>query len=395
MDYQNNYIDLILGVSLSLQQGEGLSINTSERNLEFAQIVAQKASEITLVPVSIVLIEEGSVKDVFSVTPVDHDLVAETSTQRVLLRLEDASIVEEFPKATIEEIAANIPLLQAVGNLGSPQLSKEVAPWATIPVPSPFWSKTIFSGKEPIDDMWKLFASLLFLDSSNFPNSYINHLKKMNEILKRMYTLGQEHFHIYDGKTDIYIKLIPNSIPRHKLTLLENGRAFMPTLFNHGISMVVDSSFTHGTIHASRPFLILGTWVEGVSLTFFEGKVVDFHASKGKKALEIALNIDDGANKIGLVSLIEEKTELSPIIHYYGSPSIDEAITSYISLGMGESNHLKELEVYEDESELREKTGLNVSLLKGRIPFGSAHLNVDMGEGEKLYPIMVNGKFIF
>ena len=147
MDYQNNYIDLILGVSLSLQQGEGLSINTSERNLEFAQIVAQKASEITLVPVSIVLIEEGSVKDVFSVTPVDHDLVAETSTQRVLLRLEDASIVEEFPKATIEEIAANIPLLQAVGNLGSPQLSKEVAPWATIPVPSPFWSKTIFSGK--------------------------------------------------------------------------------------------------------------------------------------------------------------------------------------------------------------------------------------------------------
>jgi len=88
----------------------------------------------------------------------------------------------------------------------------------------------------------------------------------------------------------------------------------------------------------------------------------------------VALKIDKGANKIGLLSLVEEKKDISSSIHYYGSLSIDESITTYISLGMGESNHLNRLEEYGDEEELHKETGLK--------------------DDETHYPLLVNGEFV-
>ena len=394
MDYQSKYIELLLGVSLSLQQGEALSINTSERNADFAQLVAQRASEVTQIPVSIVLLEEGVVKEVFSVTPIENELIAETSQHTVLRRLEDSLIVEEFPHNTVEEIAANIPLLQQVGNLGPPQADKEVAVWAIAPVPSLYWSKSIFNTINPIDDMYKLFASLLFLDDPKYPFSYTQHLKEMNDLVKRIITNDKHYLHIHNANCDLYIKMVLHSIPRHKLTLIEGTRAFIPTLFNHGITIVTDFSFTHGKISSSRPFLLLGKWIQGAQIVFEEGKVVSFDAQSGKEVLEVAFNIDEGAARIGFISLTDEKEFLPPNINYYGSKAIDEAITSFIALGMGESNHLKGLETFSDEHELHDKSGLNMSIFRGRIPIGNDSLNVEIYDDESSYPIMINGKFI-
>ena len=118
MDYRKKYMDIILGVSLNLCEGEGLSINTGEGNLQFAQDLAQMASEITKVPVSIVLVEEGKVKEVFSVTPVEHELISETSVQKVLLRLSDADIDNDLSDYSPDQIVSQPPLLQRAGNLG-------------------------------------------------------------------------------------------------------------------------------------------------------------------------------------------------------------------------------------------------------------------------------------
>lgn len=394
MDYQKQYIDLLLGVSLSLQQGEALSINTSERNADFAQLVAAAASEITQIPVSIVLIEEGKVKDVFSIAPIEKELLAEQSEHKVLLRLEDASIIEEFPDDTLENIVSSMPSLQKVGNLGPPQAVKEIAPWAIAPVPTMYWAKSVFKGTHPLDDMWKLFSSLLFLDEPNFPFSYTNHLKRMNEVLKRILTSKSECIHLHNDETDLHLKMVTESIPRHKLTILDGTRAFMPSLFNHGITSIIDTSFTHGTFTSTRPFLLLGKWVEGAKLECIDGKVVSFHATKGKEALQAFLDIDEGAKRIGFISVTEEKEELPSSIHYYGSKDIDESITSFIALGMGESNHLRGLDTYGDEVELHDKSGLNTSTCRGRIPIGNRNLNVDVYDKESSYPIMVNGKFI-
>jgi aminopeptidase len=395
MDYQHKYIDLILGVSLSLQQGEALSINTSERNADFAQLVAAKASEITQIPVSIVLIEEGVVKDVFTIAPIEHELIAETSQHKVLLRLEDASILEEFPKESLENIASNMPLLQKVGNLGPPQADKEIAPWAIAPVPTNYWARSVFvNSKDPVTEMWKLFANLLFLDDPKYPFSYTRHLKKLNEVVKRIITKDKHYIHIHNEECDLYLKMVNHSFPRHKLTLIGGTRAFIPTLFDHGLTMVIDSSFTHGTVTSTRPFLLLGQWVEGASLVFNEGKVVSFTASNGQKALQTALGIDEGACKIGFISLTEEKKEIPKEINYYGSKDIDESITSFIMLGMGESNHLKGLETFSDENELHDKSGLNISTFRGKIPIGDDTLNIDMYDDDSMYSVMIDGKFI-
>jgi aminopeptidase len=396
MDYKKKYIDLLLTVSLHLQEGEGLSINTSERNLEFAQELAQEASEITKVPVSIVLVEEGVVKDVFSITPIMNELVAETSLQKVLLRLTDVEIGNDLSTYDVKTIAQNPPLLQQAGNLGPPQLNKEIAPFALAAVPNKLWADELFDNQpDSLERLWSLFASRLFLDVENSAEAWINHLGNMGNLVRFIHRTEAEELHLYDEHTNLHLKVVEQSRFRHRLSLLDNKRAYIPSLFDRSITMIPDTTFTYGYIQATRPFKLLGQWVEDAKLVFEGGKVVEFDAKSGKEALEVALNIDEGASKVGLISFSSESSDFPSDIHFYGVGALDEAITSTLVLGMGEANHLEALKTYDDEIQLSAETGLNVSHFRGRIPFGSPTLCVDLVDSnQKRIPILINGSFI-
>ncbi|MHC1598684.1 MAG: aminopeptidase [Candidatus Methanofastidiosia archaeon] len=59
----------------------------------------------------------------------------------------------------------------------------------------------------------------------------------------------------------------------------------------------------NGTIRFSYPAIYMGNEVENIQLTFKDGVISDFSASKGEKFLKAMINTDEGSNHIGEIAI--------------------------------------------------------------------------------------------
>ena len=270
-----------------------------------------------------------------------------------------------------------------------------MAPFAVAAVPHRLWAEKVFGkGDDTLDRMWSLFASHLFLDREDTSRAWVDHLRFNQDLLRQIHRHESIQLHIYDSKTDLRVMMIEESRFRQRLSILANQRSFISSLFDRGITMIPDSSYTRGIVYPPRPFRMLGQWVTNAKFVFENGKVVSYDADEGKEALEKIFAIDEGSSKAGFLSFTEEHI-FPHDIHYYGDPVIDDVFTSSLFLGMGDAKHMEALKTYEDEKELGEQTGVNISNFRGRIPIGSPSLCVDIiDEQDQTFPLMVNGRFI-
>lgn len=395
MNVRNRYIDLLLHVVLHIQEGEALSINTDLTHLEFAKDLAQEASEITLQEVHIVTITDGKPEDVLSITPVMNEQSVVPPARALLLRIDDTETRQWHIDEQPETILKNMALLQRCGNLGPPQLNRPVAPWSVIAVPGPSWAENMFGSRKDEQQLWNIFSKVLRLDRDDYLVAWEQAFSLMKNRLSELNRLDCTGLRITGTGTDLMLTPLDESRWRGGLHTLSNGRTFVPYLPGERISMLANRFLTKGTVTASRPFPLLGKLVEKATLTFFEGKVVDFDATKGKDQLAIALGADDGSSRLAELSLVDILAPLAELERPSGYYGFDENQVSSIILGMGDASHLEALGTYESEEELQQETGCNISLIRFRVPIGDSSLCVKavLSDGSEL-DIMRNGTFL-
>lgn len=396
MDYRSTYMEILLQVVIRIQQGDSLSINTNPSHLDFARELAQKASETTLQPVHIVVIEEGVPGDVLEVTPVLHEQLLSPPTGAALLRLDDTEDRDWDFTADPVDIVQNMALLQKVGNLAPPQLDKQVAPWAVIPVPGPVWARNVLGQSASEQDLWTALGPVLKLDAPNPLRAWQDQITWIDHRLSLLNRYDVVSWQIRTAQgTNLSVEAVDQSRWRSGVRRLDSGRTFIPALPLERVSMLVERLHGKGVIKASRPFRLLGGLVEGASFELMQGTIVDFDADKGKELLSIALAMDSGSAKLGELSLVDEPSHVGTLTDYFGYGGFDENLTSSITIGMGETYHLEALDTYADELELQEQTGCNVSTLRARIPIGTGDLQVSarLEDGSEVL-IMQNGVFL-
>ena len=110
-----DYADSIISDFLDLRTGDALSINTDEKDLDFARLIAKKAIEVTDVTVKIVVIENGRPAQVleFDPTPPAH-----LPKAVVMLRLShEKAVRQDGPMLDIMVGQEDMGALQKLGHL--------------------------------------------------------------------------------------------------------------------------------------------------------------------------------------------------------------------------------------------------------------------------------------
>ena len=395
MNFRDRYMQYIIQVVLNLQEGESLSINANTSHVEFAKDLAQEASEITLQPVYIVPIKAGIPGDALTITPLLQEQAALPPSSAVLLRIDNTEDREWEIEEDPATVAENLALLQKAGNLAPPQLDREVAPWAVIPVPGPRWAKRILGKNATEDDLWKFFDKTLQLSSKDLRQVGKKRASTISQQLLFLNQFEDKTLHITDTHTDITISMNADSRWRSGIYKLPNGRAFTPYIPLARVSMLPDLDSISGTITSSQPFSVLGGKVEQATFTFLHGELIKYEAKVGQELLEIALAIDKGACRLSEISLVDARLAFPQITDCYGYRGFDENTTSTFLLGMGEASHIEALSEYADEQELMEKTGCNVSTVRIRIPFGTPNLQITAQSQDGFVQLLMqSGAFI-
>jgi aminopeptidase len=134
--------------------------------------------------------------------------------------------------------------------------------------------------------------------------------------------------------------------------------------------------------------------IEDLSLTFSKGKVIKASAKTGEKFLHNLLETDEGASRLGEVSLVPHSSPISQCGILFYNILIDENASSHIALGNGIRSAFENGNIMSDEE--FSAAGGNNCLFHLDFMIGSENMDVDgIKEDGTVEPVMSKGEWAF
>ena len=148
-----------------------------------------------------------------------------------------------------------------------------------------------------------------------------------------------------------------------------------------------------GTVTATKPLSHQGTLIEGISVRFAGGRIVEARATKGQEVLEKLIDTDEGARRLGEVALVPHSSPIASSGLLFLNTLFDENAASHIALGQAYSSCLRDGDKLTPD-QLAAK-GANDSLIHVDWMIGSDKLDIDgitaSGTAE---PLMRQGEWV-
>ncbi|MNP30385.1 Aminopeptidase 2 [compost metagenome] len=148
----------------------------------------------------------------------------------------------------------------------------------------------------------------------------------------------------------------------------------------------------NGTVTSTKPLNLNGRLVEGIQMTFKDGKVESYDATSGREHLTTLLATDEGASYLGEVALVPYDSPISRMNRVFYNTGVDENASCHLALGSAYPVNI-EGGTKLSKQQLLEK-GANVSLTHVDFMIGSAELEIDgeLPDGT-IEPVFRNGNW--
>jgi len=270
--------------------------------------------------------------------------------------------------------------------------------WSIIAVPSPKWALKVFPNLDEakaVEALWDAILKGARADGDNPIADWDDHCKTF---VTRLEYLNKKQFaslrFTNSLGTDVTVGLPKNHIWRGGGATSQDGIAFCPNLPTEEIFTAPDRNKVDGIVAASMPLSYQGSLIEDFSLTFKDGKVVDYKAKNGQEMLKNILGTDEGAKYLGEVALVANSSPISQMNVLFYNTLFDENASSHFALGKAYPSCVEGGNDMSEEALL--KAGINDSITHVDFMFGTADMTVigiDADGNESV--VMENGELIF
>jgi aminopeptidase len=148
-----------------------------------------------------------------------------------------------------------------------------------------------------------------------------------------------------------------------------------------------------GRVTSTKPLSHQGTMIEGISVRFEAGKIVEASATRGGQVLQRTIETDEGARRLGEVSLVPHSSPIAASGLLFMNTLFDENAACHIALGQAYSTCLKDAESATPEQ--LAARGANTSLIHVDWMIGSNHIDVDgISATGASQPVMRAGEWV-
>ncbi|WP_175614532.1 aminopeptidase [Piscibacillus halophilus] len=265
--------------------------------------------------------------------------------------------------------------------------------WSIVSVPTDKWAKKIFPDKgldEAVTSLWEQIFSIVRVDQENPIQAWKDHNETLYKI--RDY-LNDKQYHSLEYQsegTNMTVELPENHVWAGGGAVAENGAEFNPNMPTEEVYTAPHREGINGTVTNTKPLNYNGNLIDGFTLTFENGKVVDYKAETGEETLKHLLDTDEGATRIGEIALVPHSSPISQSELIFYNTLYDENASCHLALGEAYPTNVRDGEKMSQE-ELKEK-GINTSLVHEDFMIGSADLTVyGVTKDGKKEPIIENG----
>jgi aminopeptidase len=293
--------------------------------------------------------------------------IAITGDDPMLLSEQDPKKVARLGKAT--SIAAK----PAMG----PIVGFEVN-WNIVAYPGAAWAAQVYPDL-PVDEaQGKLMDAIYDASRLDGDDPVANWAAHSANLRKRVDWLNAQNFsalHYTGPGTDLNLGLADGHIWKGGASPALNGVVCQPNIPTEEVFTCPHAYKVDGTVSATKPLAHQGNVIEGISVRFEAGRIVEATATKGEAALQALLKTDDGASRIGEVALVPHSSPISQSGTLFYNTLFDENASCHIALGQCYADTIEGGSELSPE-ELKQKGG-NQSIIHVDWMMGSDAVDID------------------
>lgn len=399
------YVDLALNIGINLQKEQILVIMSPVETAPFTRLLVEKAYELGASEVIVHWSDDFCKKMTF--TYGKKEIFEEMPAWQV-----DSLMYYANKGAAFLSIAANDPeLLAGIDSekIGAYQKTRGQAlkpyydkiminelQWNIISVPTLAWAKKVFpnvNDDEAVDMLWNAILKSTKADTENPIETWKNHLSILKEKMDYLNNKQFEKVVITNSLgTNLTVKLPKNHIWASGKDVTQSGIEFVANIPTEEVFSMPHKYGVDGIVYASKPLNYGGTLIEDFSITFKEGKIIDFSAKSGYEGLENLVSIDEGAKYLGEIALVPFDSPISNLGILFYNTLFDENASCHLAIGQAYSSCIQNGDKL--SSEEMEKVGMNDSLTHVDFMFGTSDLSIaGYEENGNCENIFINGNW--
>ncbi|MDV6374230.1 aminopeptidase [Deinococcus arenicola] len=268
--------------------------------------------------------------------------------------------------------------------------------WNLISAPIPAWAEVMFpdaSADEAMDKQWDAIFAATRADQPDPMQAWQEHLANLK---RRREVLNAKQFsalHFRGGETDLTVGLADGHIWGGGAADTPGGITFTANIPTEEVWTAPHRERVDGMVVGTKPLSYSGTLLDGIRITFKDGRITEATASKGQATLDRMIDTDEGSHRLGEVALVPHSSPISKSGLLFLNTLYDENAASHIAIGSAYRNNVAG-GVDMNVEDFNAKGG-NDSLTHVDWMIGSNEMDVDgiLKDGSR-EPVMRAGEFV-
>ncbi len=386
--YLDRYAELTVRVGLNLQPGQTLMISGSTEAVDFIRRVTRKAYEAGAGRVHVTWSDPDVTRLTMELASDEGLAAAPVHTGRWFEELAEQGAAFLSISAPNPDLMAGIdPKRISVSSRCQQQAmqgysratSAGKVSWCVVAVPTAGWAAKLFPELSPEEGIAKLWGYVLDATRASADDpvgAWREHLDRLGE---RKSYLNQRRFkklYFTAPGTDLTVELSD----LHQWVCVSGttnakGVAFAPNVPSEEVFTAPQRTGVNGVVRSTLPLNYGGTMIEGITLRFDNGRIVEYSATAGEEALKGIIETDEGAHYLGEVALVPVESPIYQTGILFHNTLFDENASCHLAIGRayplciqgGSEMSAEELAAH----------GVNQSLTHIDFMIGSEEMNID------------------
>ncbi|MBP1931373.1 aminopeptidase [Ammoniphilus resinae] len=383
----DRYAELAVRVGVNVQPGQTLVVTAPLTSVDFVRMVARKAYEAGAKNVHFEWNDD-------ELTRIKYDMAPnEAFKEFPAWRAKGFEEMAENGAAFLSIIASNPDLLKGVdperisnANKASGQAMQgfrsyamaDKISWSVIAVPSPAWAAKVFPDLDEtkaVEALWEAIFKATRTDLDDPVGAWKDHTSTLDDKAKFLNDKRYRYLHYEAPGTKLSIELPAKHLWVSGGSVNEKGTTFVANMPTEEVFTTPLRGGVNGVVSSTKPLNYGGNLIENFSLTFENGKIVDYTAESGYETLKRLVETDEGSQYLGEVALVPHQSPISNTNLIFFNTLFDENASCHLAIGNAYAFCLEGGKSM-SKDELAEN-GLNASITHVDFMIGSAELNID------------------
>jgi aminopeptidase len=267
--------------------------------------------------------------------------------------------------------------------------------WTIVSAGTPVWAAAMFPelpADEALAKLWNAIFAASRADQADPVAAWKAHDAHLHARANWLNEKRYSALHFKGPGTDLKVGLADDHLWLGGGTTAGNGNYCIPNMPTEEVFTTPHKDRVDGIVRSTKPLSHHGTMIEDIRVRFEGGKIVEARAAKGEIVLQRMIETDEGARRLGEVSLVPHSSPISASGLLFLNTLFDENAACHIALGQAYSTCLKDGDKLTPE-QLAAK-GANDSLIHVDWMIGSGEMDVDgiTAEG-KAEPVLRSGEW--